>query len=741
MKYLSGYFTIVLSTLLLGPAAFAQKPTPTPPGDDTNVIRVSTNLIQLDVTVTDKDGNVITDLRPDEFELYENDKKQSITNFSFISSGTETEQTELKVRSQAANASVPVPLPPARMRPEDVRQTIVLVVDDLGLNFSSVDSVRTALKKFVNEQMRPGDLVAIIRTASDTGVQQSFTSDKRQLLTAIEKIRWNPRSRGGLSTFAPIAPGFKEEVTDKGALTPNSENPDGETNPGLFNDQGRDAEKLMERLNAEFVAENFQVGTLGMLSNIIRAMKDMPGRKSMLLFSEGFQLSLQSQQNSEMRTPTKILDAMRLLADIANRSSVVINTLDPRGLENGIMANADDDIYRINNEIKPENISNEPRSVRNQEFVETQQSLRYLAAETGGRSYINRNDLSNGVSKILKEIRGYYLIGYQPDDESFDPKKARFNKFTVKVTRPGVKVRYRSGFFGISDAAFNLPTTSEQKLMKALISPFEGSKINLELYPIYGNDPKNGDFIRALVHIDAKDITFKKHADGSYTANFQIVAMTFGDNGAESERMTKPYVADFDEKYFQKTQRDGFVYEVLMPVKKVGAFQFRLALLDQISGEVGAVSQYIEIPNLKKKKLTLSNLVLNNFTAAEWQKLMAGQSPLPLEKDAFMSSAARQFKHGTVLAYDYVVYNARPSAPLQTQLRLIKDGKVVLEGARQAFDAGGQTDPTRLQGNGAITLGNDLPAGNYILQVILYDPTSTEKVNYTAQFVEFELVD
>lgn len=97
-------------------------------------------------------------------------------------------------------------VPPERLRPEDVRRTIALVVDDLGLSFQSTHFVRRALKQFVDQQMQTGDLVAIIRTSGGMGALQQFTSDRRQLYAAIDHIKWYPGGRSEGGAFAAIGP-------------------------------------------------------------------------------------------------------------------------------------------------------------------------------------------------------------------------------------------------------------------------------------------------------------------------------------------------------------------------------------------------------------------------------------------------------------------------------------------------------------------------------------------------------
>ncbi|MDQ6786856.1 MAG: VWA domain-containing protein, partial [Acidobacteriota bacterium] len=174
--------------LLLSLPAFAQ----TPPKTDDEVVKITTTLVQLDATVTDKNGKPVTDLKAEDFEVYENGKKQKITNLSYVAaSKTQLSDSDPNSRIDTKNKTASLPAT-VNIRPEQVRRTFAMVVDDLNLSFGSVYYVRQSLKKFVDEQMQPGDLVAIVRSSGGTGVLQQFTSDKQLLYAAIEKIRWNP---------------------------------------------------------------------------------------------------------------------------------------------------------------------------------------------------------------------------------------------------------------------------------------------------------------------------------------------------------------------------------------------------------------------------------------------------------------------------------------------------------------------------------------------------------------------
>ncbi len=729
-------FSFLLFILLFSFSALAQNPEPTatPPSSDDSILKISTTLIQADVTVTDKDGKIVTNLKPEDFEIYENGKKQDITNFSFIFSGAEKNPADspTKVQNPSKNKNN-IPIPPVKLNPEQVRRSYAIVIDDLGLSFPSVFWVQQSIKKFINEQMEEGDLVAIIRTGSGIGAMQSFTSNKEQLLAAVDKIRWNPQSRGGISILAPIAPTMKEQMT--GAI-------DGDGKEKVV--VGTNEEVQADKEYNDYRNENFAVGTIGALSYIIRGMKDLPGRKSMMLFSEGFQLY---NTDNGLKQPTRILDSMRILADLANRSSVVIYTLDPRGLQSVSGLTAEDNTWgaRTGTFGSSADTLSGKVGAREDEFVDSQQTLRFLAYETGGVPFINQNNMNKGLQQAINDQKGYYLLGYQPDESTFDPKKNRFNKLVIKVKNPDLKIRYRSGFFGITDERIKqLPQTPQQKILNALTSPFNSTGVNLSLYPIFTNDAKTGDMIHALVYIDTKDLSFSQTADGKRKANFDIVAMTFGDNGLQIGQLSKNYTVELPENVYQNTLKNGFVYDFFVPVKKAGAYQFRIAIYDKGSNNVGSASQFLEVPNLKKDRLVLSNLILDDFSTEEWKKMTSGATTDDSERSVFLDTTIRRFERGSILRYGYVIYNAKTDKTqkpeLLVQTRLIRDGKVVLEGVMKPFDASGQPDLQRLEAAGAVALGNELTPGNYILQIIVLDKLASEKRRVSTQYVEFEIV-
>ena len=369
-----------------------------------------------------------------------------------------------------------------------------------------------------------------------------------------------------------------------------------------------------------------------------------------------------------------------------------------------------------------------------------------MARETGGLAILNNNDLSGGVRRILLD-QSYYLIGYEPDSDTFDPAKRKFNSLTVKVLRKGASVRYRSGFFNVADKPAEqvspADATPQAQLENALVSPFAVSGIDLRLNALFGNDAKQGSFVRSLLHINVGDLKFTDEKDGTKKAIFEVLAMSFGDNGQIVDQLAKSYTVSLKPAAFNRAKAEGFVYDFAFPVKKAGAYQYRVAIRDAQGGRVGSASQFIEVPNLTKKHLATSSIILENISAEQWRKI-ADTSGVHQPTNAASDTALRRVKIGSVLRYGFEIYNAKfdtaKQPTVQTKVRVFRDGKLILDGKDTPLELNGQSDMQRLKAAGAIAIGDKLLPGDYILQIIVTDTLAKPKDQIATQFVQFEVV-
>ena len=721
---------------------FAQQQTK--PSDE--VVRVTTNLVQVDVVVTNKEGKQVTDLGPEEFDVFEDGRKQPITNFSFISTAEPSATSSASPAHQTAQKNSPK-VAPALLRSEQARRTIALVVDDLGLSFESVGFVRQALKKFVDEQMQPNDLVAIVLTSAGAGSQQQFTSDKRKLYAALDMVRWYPNGRGDLTPFP---------VRNESQTAPDFE--------------------MTQQVINEFEAEreaNFAIGTFGSLGFLLRGMAQLPGRKSLVLISEAFRLFTTQGRN------VRLIDTMRRLTDQANQSSTVIYTMDASGLQTLTLDASDKvkgpgylfDPRIMGSPLAPAQPRRETLRVdqslaeqaerdshdafrklnamadqRRTENIEAQTVLSFLAQQTGGLAVRNRNDLGSGLQQILEDQKGYYLLGYRPDVSIVDPAtgRRRFHHLEVKIKGSGLHARARSGFYGITDEEKPpKQLTSDERLAAAVTSAVAADGLHLRLTTLFTDEAGKGSTMRSLLHIDSHDLTFTDEADKSHKVVMDVVAVNFADNGRVVDQFAQSQALNIDPEAYERVFREGLIYAFDVPIKQPGAYQLRIAIRDAASGRVGAAGQFVEVPDLSKNRLALSGIVLNG-TLAPTKTDAAKTSASLADAGQQAGPAVRRLRPGMILNYGYTIYNAQLDAAinrpqLQTQMRLLRDGKPVFTGRVLPLNIGQQTDMKRLEAGGRIHLGPDLLPGAYVLRVDVTDMLAKDSFKTGTQWIDFEI--
>ena len=483
----------------------------------------------------------------------------------------------------------------------------------------------------------------------------------------------------------------------------------------------------------------------------MKGLRDLPGRKSILLISDGLRIF----NRDDPGRSTRVLQALLRLVDLANRASVVIYTMDARGLQTLGLTAADSTAG-----MNPEQVE-EQLSSRRASFFDSQDGLNYLAQQTGGIAIRNNNDLSSGLRRVLEDQKSYYLIGYRPDDSTFDRKTGRrkFHSLSLKVMRPGkFNVRMRNGFFGVSEEETRpVAATSRERILNALVSPFGSAGVHLRLTSLFANDAKFGSIMRSLLHIEARDLTFTDEPDGSHKAEFDVLAVTFGDNGNVIDQVGKSHAIRLGGNTYKRVLKEGFVYFVTVPIKKAGAYQLRVALRDRGSERVGSASQFVEVPDVKKKRVALSGVSVTGMDPAALQTGESGK-PAPAVNqpgaadgegedlaDPANSAAVRQFQRGRIMQYGFVIYNARLDKAtgrpqLHTQLRLFRDSKPVFTGGERPLDMNNQPDLKRVGVVGALRLGTDLIPGEYVLQVIVTDQLADEKHRISTQSIDFEIV-
>ena len=690
-----------------------------PASSEDDVVRLSTTLVQIDAVVTDKKGRHISNLKVEDFEILEDGRPQKITHFNYV-----TDKPDSAKPAASENRSGTTPSPANAGQVSQSARMIALVVDDIGLTFENLAYVRSSLTKFVDSTMQPGDSIAIIRTSSGMGALQQFTSDKRLLHLAIDRIQWKGFSHA-YGLFAPAA------------VDPRAPNMGGDL-------KNSDPDKFRENL--------FAVGTLGALNFVVRGLREFPGRKSVLLFSQNLPIFNGSNDKID-----RIADALERLIDLANRASVVIYTMDVRGLSSRTLTASES--IQSGKETETGNLLAD----KQRDYIRSQGGLSYLAQQTGGIFIHDTNDLRAGMERVIEEQNGFYLLGYQPEDGTFQPsddaagkpkKPLPYHKLTVRLKQSDLVVRSRSGFFALTnDQARASRESAEEQIRAALFSPFVAKDVHLRLTSLFATNPRTGPIVRSLVLIDARDLSFKKEPDaldGSLSAEISVVTITYDENGNVIDQVPRNDKLSVKPEFMEKAQANGIIYTFDVPIKKPGAYQSRLIVRDNLSGRIGSASQFIEVPDLKKNWLALSGIAITGSDRVPAEKEPTGQSASgqrqPMEdSDSNASPAVRQFRPSMNLNYIFEIYNAQldkatKQPKLVMQSRLFRDGKEVYASAAVPVNVKSDADFRNIVTGMTMQLARDQQPGQYALEMTVTDMVAGPKHGTATQWIDFEVI-
>lgn len=697
-------FALLVSFCIFVSGLAQTKPVDRPSDAKDDVVRISTNLVQIDAVVT-KNGKPVTNLTADDFEIYEDGKKQTITSFAYISNTPNVPSSDSRDSvSSPASKKNETGVPPAVPIQRDVaRRTIGIVVDDLGISAESMTHVRRQVQKFIAEQVQPNDLIAVIRTGGQMGALQQLTNDKRMLNRAVELLRWNPCSRLGTAALK------REEDQRAGGCYYNS----------------------VEQ-------------TLRAVRFILDAMGRLPGRKSMILMSDD--IPVRREEFGTEGAEQVILGGdvrnyggwLQRLTETAVRSSVVIYSVDTQGLQvTGITA-ADAVTSSISSSGGVGSVPERSArlgmlsSSRSRVLQERREGSLRLAQRTGGFQVHDSNGFQ--LDRILEDQSGYYLLGYRPSEETFNRK---FHQIKAKVNRSGMTLRTRFGFYGVTEEEANRarPTITDQTNL-ALLSPFGAQDLELELNSFFANDKSAGSIIRSFIYLNPASLSFTS-VNGRRETPLQLHGVVFGDNGAVIDRVKRDIVLSLGETEYQQVMHDGLRDAVRLrfdlPAKNPGSYQVRIAVRDLTSAKIGSAGQFVMVPDLNAKGLPLSGIVLRDLSQTSTPAAVMANPP------------ARRFAANSNLYFGLMTYNASISPAtrlpdLMVETKLFRDGKIIGSPSQTAVEIKNQSDLSRLFINGAFRLTPDLEPGNYFLQVAITDKASRDKQPTSTQWVGFEIV-
>ena len=549
------------------------------PQDD--VVRVSTELVQTDVTVVDKKGRFVDHLSADQFELIIDGKGQPISFFERVTSpprrGATPDSAAPSPGSNSPNAAVPR------------RRTVLFFVDDLHLAPDSLVRARKALTEFINKGMSETDQVAVTSSSGQIGFLQQFTDNKVVLEAAVARLSYRAESK--VDTEKPPMSEYmalKIQQGDERAISyyvaemmkQNCFTVNGET-VCMINPQSARTLVLLRARGISTMSAPSTANTLEMLAGLMRTVAQLPGRKMLFLMSDGFYLN--DRQTGSM-------DRIKKITEAAGRAGVVIYTLDARGL----ITEALDATNNV-----PMDVEGLTLGATIGEVAASQDGLNALARDTGGMALRNTNrPMAEWLTDVLDDISNYYLLAWRPDSD--EHKRGKFKDIKVVVKgRPDLTVRLRRGYFRTSALPMlnvkkkvEKETTAREDDMRVVIdNPVEQRELKTTLSLSLVQLPGIGSKVLATLKIDRNALAFDL-LGGSETADVDIGGIFYDDKGKPKNsfvgrlRVLATNGSETSEPAVYRFQA------WLAP----GLYQVRVGLRDTRSGKTGSAVQWIKVP-------------------------------------------------------------------------------------------------------------------------------------------------
>jgi VWFA-related protein len=526
----------LLKILLMASFAVTQEP----------VIRVSTKLIQVNVVVRNSHG-AVADLTKDDFTIIDAGKEQKVALFSVSSTAGTT--------GHGAAAALPANIFSNQLAAtsESPTSATVVLFDSLNTAVPDQSYARQQILKFL-KSLEPRDRVAIY-SLSGRGVRvlEDFTDDPEKLIRAV--ANYKPRVSHELA-------GSEVEPSDTG------------------NDQLDAALDEISGAMTDYYNVNRARTTLTSLEGIANHMAQLPGRKNLIWVSGSFPLTLGIDDPSVMINPARFVGTFGAEMDRAaraiNNANVAVYPVDARGLMT---------LQQINPSLSAASHGNvnsrsAPRPVRT--TPQGHDTMLELAARTGGRAFINTNDLKGAVRKAMEDAEVTYTLGFYPSAEILDGK---FHELKVKVDRKGVEVRYRKGYYATEEK----PPTDKEKaaiLRDVIAGPLESTALPLAARIDQVDQPRAGLY-RVTTVVDPRNLKLE-HSTDRWSGNIDIGFVQLDKDehnlGGVSDNITLKLMEDT----YQRVLREGVVIRRTLEPKP-GVTHIRVVVMDDASGTVGSI--------------------------------------------------------------------------------------------------------------------------------------------------------
>ena len=703
---------------------------------------VSVNVVDVDVTVKDAQGNFVTGLTADDFEVLEDGKPQAIQTFSYIELPAERSD-RFRFGGQPVAADV------RSNRDAESGRVYIIVLDDLNVAPLRTAIVRRHARDFIERHFGARDLAAVVVTSGRKDAAQEFTSDPALLLRAVDNFfgqRLRPAEMERLDDY------YQNQLLAGLNDTVNKDN-DPQQSTTVLNPITR---------NQSFDPSNLErgqraVGVLNTLESLAEYLEGVRGRrKALIWFSEGIDYPMADAFSSQ--SGNEIIRATRDAVSAAARANVNVYALDPRGLL-GMTADIIDNMKSG----APDAMGTDPSKPVGTPFSGTQallsemrltqDSLRALADGTGGFAAVDTNSFAEAFNRITDANGQYYLLGYAPPAH---PRDGRFHRIEVRTKRPGLQVTARRGYPSPSgktaterkqealerwarDRRSGGANDTSSELRAALNSPVQHPGLTLSVQAVPFKGAAKEASVALTVELDGAPLELAQQPSGLFADTLEVSFFALNED-ARAQRGTRAALnLAVRPDTYQRVKTFGvrLSSRTAMPA---GRYQLRVGARNPVSGKTGTVFYDVVVPDFNKEPVMMSGVLVAAVPGPSSPDVLTPQRDPASEKLLGAPPTSRRtFSRGETLSWMTEIYdNSLPKQPkqLDVSVRLIDDAGRDAFASRDLL-ANGENGAPKWQTfgyTGRIPL-TDIPPGRYLLRVEAQDRSVASRQPVAAQTV------
>ncbi|MGH9403253.1 MAG: VWA domain-containing protein [Terriglobia bacterium] len=666
------------------------------------ILKVTTNEVLVDVRVTDHKGLPVTSLTASDFKVYEDGVLQKINSFDLENIQKLAQETG----ENGKPAEINLATIPKATTTEDLSHMVqnhrlmVLFFDMSSMQIPDLMRALKSAQSFIQTQLTPADLVAVVSYSSNLRVIQEFTNNRDALGKAVKSIEIGASSTlasNGSQGAAGGADSFGNTVVtqDTGdAFTPD------ETEFNIFNTD--------EKLSA--------------LESLAELLQPVPGRKSVIYFSSGIE---QTGVDNEAQ--------LQATTDAANRSDVSFYTLDARGL----MAMPPGGAASSASPSGASGYTGDAVSSQITSLHSSRETLSTLATDTGGRMFTDLNNFAPAFKRVQQENTTYYLIGYTPSNTKAD---GRYRNIRVTLAdRSGLKLEARPGYYAPKNFHQFNGEDKDLQLQQAMSSETPFLDLPLAVETAYFLQPDGHYYVVLAAKVPGSSIPFHQKS-AVHSTQFDFAWRATDPNGKVAGALLDTLPVKLNAETYQEVLKGNILYEggIVLPP---GTYKLKVVARENQSGKMGTFEKPLILPPAGKTGLEISSVVVSNELSkappsrpqrGPWA-MAAADNPLDSGSEAVLPSVTRVFRTNQDMYIYLQSYAGKSeaggkrkgkSAPPSVALIFFRNGV-------QISEAGPYPPKSGKSGSGTASYFTQIPLskfppGRYWMQVNVLDPAANQ---------------